>query len=185
MMIRNLNLLLYTLHFTLYTLLAGCGYTTRSLLPARIKTIYIEPFVNKIDISSEDANRLTYRVYRPMLESDITKAIIERFMLDGNLTIARREDADLILKGELTDYIRDPLKYDADYDPQEYRVSLVVNLTLEDIQKGQLILDNSRLIGDATYFTRGSLASTEAQALDNAIKDLARRVVEKTVEEWW
>ena len=39
-------------------------------------------------------------------------------------------------------------------------------------------------IGDATYFTSGTLAKTEDTALDEAVDDLARRIVERTIE-WW
>ena len=31
----------------------GCGYTTRSMISNKFKTIYVTPFVNKIDITKE------------------------------------------------------------------------------------------------------------------------------------
>ncbi|MBI3021287.1 MAG: hypothetical protein HYY59_04740, partial [Candidatus Omnitrophica bacterium] len=40
------------------------------------------------------------------------------------------------------------------------------------------------LTGDTTYFALGSNTETEAAALDRALTDLARRIVERTVENW-
>ena len=39
-------------------------------------------------------------------------------------------------------------------------------------------------MGDATYFITGTQAKTEKAALDLAIADLARRVLERLVENW-
>ena len=56
--------------------IAGCGYTTGSLLPERIKTINIRPFRNKIELTDELAlDQYRFRTYRVHLETDITKEV--------------------------------------------------------------------------------------------------------------
>ena len=40
--------------------IAGCGYTTRSLLPSQFKTIYVENFVNKIKVTAESSDERMY-----------------------------------------------------------------------------------------------------------------------------
>ena len=65
--------------------LVGCGYTTRSMISDKFKTIYVAPFINKIDITKETDTAHRYKIYRPTLETDITKSVIDRFLFDGNL----------------------------------------------------------------------------------------------------
>ncbi|OGW84286.1 MAG: hypothetical protein A2987_01640 [Omnitrophica bacterium RIFCSPLOWO2_01_FULL_45_10] len=170
------------LFFMSMLLLAGCGYTTRSLLAPEHKSIYVEKFANKIQIAEETSDARMYRGYRPGLEVDITKAVIDRFLSDGNLKIASQEGADLILKGELVDFKKDALRYDANDNVEEYRIKLVVNLELMS-DKG-VIWEETNFAGDATYRTTGALVKSESDAIKDATQDLARRVVERTIEGW-
>lgn len=168
-------------------LLAGCGYSTHSVYRGPYKSICIEPFSNKIDIISESATSLSqrFRTYHPLMESDLRTAVINRFLFDGGLRIAAKEEADLILTGELIDYQRDALRYENNQeDVAEYRISIVMNLKLFKQGEDKPLWEESNFIADATYFTSGSQAKTESQGLDLAITDLARRVVERTIEDW-
>jgi len=68
-MLKN-NLRAKTLLFAVCSLvltgvLAGCGYTTRSSIGGKYKTIYVTPFVNKIDITREGDVASKYKLYRP------------------------------------------------------------------------------------------------------------------------
>ena len=105
--------------------LAGCGYSTRSALPARLKTIYVQPFPNKIDFTSGGSRN----VYFPLLEVKARDAVINRFLFDGNLRVAEEGRADMVLSGELVSYQRDALRYTDDDDVQEYRVQIIMNLS--------------------------------------------------------
>lgn len=165
----------------------GCGYSTHSVYHGPYKTIFIEPFANKVDILSEDATSTSqrFRTYHPLLETDLRTAVINRFMFDGGLRIAAKEGADVVLKGELIDYRRDALRYENNQeDVAEYRVSLIMRLTLFKKGEEKPLWNEPGFIGDATYFTSGAQAKTEKAALDVAIADLARRVVERTIENW-
>lgn len=162
----------------------GCGYTTRSMISSKYRTIYIVPFVNKIDITKEEYSGNKYRIYRPLLETDVTKAVINKYLFDGNLRPAKEGSADLILKGELLEFRKDPLRYDDDNNVMEYRVNLIVNLVLWDSKENKLVWEEKNFTGNATYFTTGSQAKSEGQAVNDALEDLARRIVERTVEEW-
>ena len=162
----------------------GCGYTTRSMISNKYKTIYISPFVNKIDITSESYVGSKYKVYRPLLETDITKAVNNKYLFDGNLKPVAKENADLVLKGDLIDFRRDPLRYtDAD-DVAEYRLNLVVNISLWDNKENKLVWEENGFTGIFSYFTTGQYAQSENMVINNAVDDLARRIVERTVEEW-
>lgn len=165
-------------------LMSSCGYSTKSLLPSDQRNIYVEPFVNKINVTSETTQNNYYRVYRPRLESDVTKAVIDRFIYDGNLKVTKIDNADLVLSGQLVDYNRQTLRYTSDETSEEYRLNITVNIQLKNAKTDELIWEENNLIGDTTYFTTGSLAKSEDTAITDAIKDLARRIVERIIEGW-
>ncbi len=162
----------------------GCGYSTRSLLPSNFQSIYVENFVNKIPVAEEQTDARMYREYSPGLERKVTKAVIDRFLFDGNLRVKTTRDADLVLKGELIDFRRDALRYDVSNNVEEYRTLLIVNLSLSDMKTGALVWEENGFVGETAYRTSGTLAKTESASIDDAISDLARRVVERTIEAW-
>ena len=165
--------------------LTGCGYTTRSMLSNEYHKIYIAPFTNQIDITRETDTGDKYKIYRPHLETDVTRAVSNKFLFDGNLRPVSEESADLVLRGELIEFRRDPLRYDTNDDVEEYRVNVRVNLALSKNHTNTTVWEENGFTGDATYFTAGHPGATsEDVAANTAIDDLARRVVERTVEEW-
>ncbi|MDD5729854.1 MAG: LptE family protein [Candidatus Omnitrophica bacterium] len=162
----------------------GCGYTTRSLIADKYHTIYIRPFVNKIDVTKEGDAANRYKIYRPLLETDVTKAVINRYMIDGNLKTAKNDAADLALEGELVEYRREPLRYTSADNVEEYRISIVVNITLWDKKENKKLWQENNFIGDTSFFTTGSNAKSENSAINDALNDLGRRIVERTVDQW-
>ena len=165
--------------------LAGCGYTTRSLISGRYKTIYIQPVVNKIDITAATNVGTKYKIYRPHLETDLTRAITNKYLFDGNLKPMNSGAADVTLKSELVDFRRDPLMYDTNDEVAEYRINIVLTMLFWDNRENKMIWEERSFTGDSTYFTAGHPgAKSEDQAVNDAVTDIARRVVERTVEEW-
>ncbi|MDP2927561.1 MAG: LptE family protein [Candidatus Omnitrophota bacterium] len=186
----SLFLFLPTICCLLATGLTGCGYTTRSMLSGKYNTIYVAPFLNKVDVTQESFSANKYRIYRPMLETDITKKVINRYLFDGNLKPAKEAAADLVLKGELIEYRKDPLSYTANTENvTEYRINIYVNLSLWDVKENKLLWQENNFNGNYSYFTAdnanvASIKVPESTAVNNAVEDLARRVVERTVEQW-
>jgi PBP1b-binding outer membrane lipoprotein LpoB len=163
---------------------SGCGYTTRSLLPSNYKTIYVDNFKNAIKITEEQSNERMYRGYKPGMEITLTKAVIDKYLMDGNLRIASPQQADLILEADLIDFNRSGIRYDANDNVEEYRIKLVVNMELSESKTGKVVWTEKGFAGETTYRTSGSLALSETAAIDAAIADIARRIVERTVEAW-
>lgn len=162
----------------------GCGYTTRPGLPSYLRTIYVKPFTNKVDLTrlTTDSQRLP--LYRHGLEADVTSEVINRFQFTGLLRPAGANAADTRMEGELVEFRRDPLTYNASSQVEEWRLNLVVNLRFYDLHANSLMWEELGFMGDTTYFTQGPNAESETAALDRAVKDLARRVVERTIESW-
>lgn len=181
---RN-NFFLSLICYILYAiLLSSCGYTTRSaVLSEDLRSVHVELFKNSIDITKEVSAKDKYEIYRPNLEVDLRDAIVNRFFLDGHIHVAGRDYADAILEGEITQYKKDPLRYQNE-DVREYRISLVCDIVLRNANDSKVLLEFEDITGDATYFTSGALQESEGEALKDAASDLARRIVNRIVESW-
>lgn len=180
--LKILNILLISL---VLVGISGCGYTTRSCIYPAGTSIAIKSFVNKINISDETSENRRLINYFPLLETKITNAVVSRFILDGNIKISRLDRADLILEGEALEYKRDSLQYtENNEETKEYRVTLFANVALRDARTDKVLWQENRFAGDATYYSQGTLAKSETSAVEAAISDLARRIVERVVESW-
>lgn len=161
-------------------LVSGCGYTTGSLLPSNYRTINVDSFRNKIGHLSEDSREL----YIPLLENKVRDSIIVRFQNDGHLKVERKDQTDLLLKGDLTRFEREELRIDNDQNVTEYRIRITVNIALYDGVEGVEIWKEGSFAGEATYYLSGPQAKSESVALEDALTDLSRRIVERTLENW-
>ena len=168
----------------LCVLVGGCGYTTRPGLASHLKTVYVKPFTNRIDITQLTSGNERFPLYRHQMEVDLTKEVINRYQFTGLLRPAQVERADCRLEGDLIDFHRDPLRYSASQQVEEWRLNIAVRLKFYDQTTSQLLWEEDRFVGDTTYFATGANAESEAGALDRAVTDLARRIVERSVENW-
>ena len=159
---------------------SGCGYTTGSMLPSKYRSIYVEPFYNKIEFVNENVRML----YVPLLETKVRTAIIDRFQMDGHLHMNESDKSDLVLKGDLVGFQRDDLRTDQNQNVQEYRLRIIVSLTMIDKATGEIFWQEPSFAGESTYFTTGPQAKSESDALNDTLTDISRRVVEHTVENW-
>jgi len=174
------NILRITFVMMLCSFLAGCGYTSKSLMPGHLRTLYVDHFKNNVTYTNERAQN----IYYPLLELDVQKAIIDRFLFDGNLKIAKEDNADLILRGELKGYKKDVLRSTDNDDVEEYRITITISLVLWDEVKGEAFFEEANFSGETTYFVTGVAAKSESAAVKEAVNDIARRVVERTIENW-
>lgn len=174
---------LWFIVYGLLSLVAGCGYTARVILPDNIKTVHVELFQNRIDITKEVSVKDKYEVYRPNFEVDLRDALVNRVFLEGHMKIADKKSSDAVLEGDIIEYRKDPLRYESEI-VEEYRISLVCNIRLVDSVSQKVLLEKNNVTGDATYFTTGDLQKTETEALTDAMSDLARRIVDDIVENW-
>jgi len=170
----------FFLSLVLSLTMAGCGYTTGTVLPANYKKIAVEPFQNKVSYIEENNSG----TYIPLLETNVRTAIIDKFLFDGHLRIADPDKADLVLSGSLIKFEQDDLREDVNQNVQQYRIRVVVSLTLKDAATGKVVWTEPSFAGEATYFLTGSQSQTQSAAVDAALADLATRVVERTIENW-
>jgi hypothetical protein len=100
------------------------------------------------------------------------------------LKVVPEADADIVLKGEVVNYRRESLRNATDDTPQEYRLTIFVNLILTSSKTGEVIWEKKEFAGDTSYYTTGQYVKSESQAVQDAVDDLARRIVNTTVEAW-
>ncbi len=162
----------------------GCGYTTRPGLPPHLRTVYVKPFANRIDVTRLTTGDERFPIYRHRMEVDLTNAIISRYQFTGLLRPAGAERADCRLEGDLVGFRRDALRYNASQQVEEWRLNIIVNLKFYDQTTHTLVWEEEGFTGDTTYFALGTNAESEEQGLDRGLTDLARRIVERTVENW-
>lgn len=155
----------------LISVISGCGYRVGSLLPKDIKTIAVPMFTNKTP--------------EPELEVMVTNGVIREFISDGTLRVVEEENADTLLECEIIDYRREPLRYTQQEVTREYRLLIAVRLVFKDLRRNEVMWENPRVEGEATFFVGTSLPESERLALPAAIKDLSHDVVEKVVEGGW
>ena len=165
-------------------LIGGCGYSTSRLLPAAYRTIYIEPFQNKIPITREITEVTGYQSNLPQLQEKVARAVISQFLFDGNLrVITNRDAADLVLSGDINGFYRQDVRKTDDNTVEEYRLNVVCSVTLRDKQ-GAVVFTEPSLVGDISYFVSGPSSMSDASAVNNLMTEFGRRVVERVVENW-
>jgi len=156
---------------------SGCGYTTKTVLPRNIKTIYVETVKNKIPISDLYS-------YQQGLEMDITNAVTGRLQQDGNLRVVAQDKADAILQMDLIGYEQEGLRFDRLEEVEEYRLFIVMKVQLIDAKTKELIWVEPNFSGDSEYYVTQIKEQGEQAASLKAIDKLAKNIVDRIVEDW-
>ncbi|MCD5401689.1 LPS assembly lipoprotein LptE [candidate division NPL-UPA2 bacterium] len=151
-------------------LLAGCGYSPRLLLERDLRTIALESLENQ--------------TFEHDLGVLVTEAVRDEFIFDGTLRVVEEAQADLLLSGVITNYILETLSYDRDGRAESYRLRVRTKLTLKNLRAEEVIWQDRIIEGDARYLLAGPLARTEAQARDEALRDLAREILRQAIDIW-
>jgi outer membrane lipopolysaccharide assembly protein LptE/RlpB len=155
----------------LVTAVSGCGYSLRGHLPGHIRTIAVPIFVN--------------RTQEPAVESIITRAVVEAFSTNGRLRLAKVEDADAILEGEITGFAVDSIAFDRNANVQLYRLRVTMNLTMRDLRQNTVLFRQPNFSERSDFRVQGAVSQTiarEETALRQAAVDIARSVVSLAID---
>ena len=161
--------------FLLVIFLVGCGYTpVPQVLPEYIKKISVQEFFDQTG--------------HLIVTRKLTKEIIREFLQDRRLEVVNREFADGLLIGEITRYILEPLSFDENYVPQEYKLWIWVDVGLKDMATDKMLWVEKRMVAEVRYFVtpkKGDEFLTEEEAQDIAVKSLAKDIVKRTIDRWF
>ena len=151
---------------------AACGYSFRSPVPAHLQTVYVPTFQNET------------REFQ--LTQQVTERVIGEFLNESRLRlVADEEDADLLVVGIVKSYEEEALSYDpgqaANPDVFSRRVLLTLDVRLEDQVREETLWENASLREWGEFSEeRGETREDGIQrAVDKVAEELLRHVVEE------
>ena len=158
---HGLTVLLFSL-----LILSSCGYHmagTGSHLTAGVKTIFIPVFENK--------------TMEPIIEEELTTAVIREFLKDGRIEVADSSRADMVLKGSVVSYKETPVSFDAAQNVLEYRVTVTTHLILLNTNT----LWEHDVTSTAEYTVSSDVMTTRIKKL-SALREIARNLSEEVTD---
>jgi hypothetical protein len=152
-------------------LTAGCQmYKPQDqLLPQHVKNLAIRPFVNStVQLGLEE--KLYMRVY-------------DEFIHSGQYMITTEDKADGILVGEITYYKLQPLTFGPNFEPQQYKLRILLNIYFVDKKQIITLWSEENFEGVNIYDAPtlpGGLTEEDARELiwETLTKKIYRRVVD-------
>jgi hypothetical protein len=157
---------------------SGCAYTTKNGLPPHLKSIAIPVFTNKS----------YYHDYTRKIEVEVSDAVRKTFVQTGELKLAGREDADLILEGDVTGIDREVLRADRFGDPAEVRYVVRSRISLYDVKEAKYLLKNVLVTSADNKGESGVYSLRRGESEDTgrerAVEDLGRLIARHVVEKW-
>jgi hypothetical protein len=156
--------------------LGGCaGYRIGPVQPYYLRSVHriaIPTFENK--------------TLQPRIAVLVTDSVIKQFQQDGTYRIVGDDEADAILKGEITRITRAPARSVRGnvLATTEFNLALRVRYSLVSRHGGKALTPSSEVIGTTSFFVGPDITSDERQALPLAAEELAVRLVSQLSEGW-
>jgi len=147
---------------------------TNSGLPKRIKTVAVPAF-------QFEARGLRYRVESRFTEA-VTKEIIRRGR--GLRVQGSRDGADAVVEGTIRDFNFTGVLLDREGRARIYEVTIVVAVTVRDLQENKILFDNQNFIfRDSFEFSEDprSFFNEEDPAVERMARAFAESVVSSVV----
>ncbi len=154
-------------------LLTSCGYRNPYVYSGPNKSIYITNWKNR-------TNDLG-------LNLDIYQSLIRWYQKSGSIRVVKeKQDADLILAGEIISIDLPSLAYGADNATKEVKVKLTIRYILKDIASGQVLMEVPKELRTEEYSVTDNVTETsdnEREAIDTIIDELSQKIYLKTITE--
>ena len=147
-------------------LLVGC-YTFNPAGKSDIQAIAIERFDNKTT-EYDLADRMT-------------DLVIDEFLADGTMKVVSIENADAVLVGVLTGYLRKPYEYDDAGVVISYSVTLTFDLLLKNPNDNDAEIWREIMVQEGVYDVAGQ---TEQDAQNEAVELLIVKIINHTTKSW-
>jgi len=158
-----------------FLLLTGClGYHVGPIKPSVLQDIHaiaVPTFENKTLL--------------PRIEVLITDSVIKQLQQDGTYRIANENNADAILKAEITDISRTPARSVRGnvLATTEFNLAMHVKYKLET-PSGTVLMPSTEVVGTTSFFVGEDVTTDERQALPLAAEELAIHLVTQLSEGW-
>ena len=156
--------------------LGGCaGYHIGPVQPYYLRAVH------SIAVPTFDNKTLL-----PRIAVLVTDSVIKQFQQDGTYRIAGDDQADAILKGEITRISRAPARSVRGnvLATTEFNLALRVRYSVVERGSGKVLASPKEVIGTTSFFVGPDITSDERQALPLAAEGLATRLVSQLSEGW-
>ncbi|MGZ6238190.1 MAG: LPS assembly lipoprotein LptE, partial [Syntrophales bacterium] len=146
---------------------AGCGYRFSpggEYIDKKIRTVFVENLANK----TSEAN----------FENTIRSSFIDQFIIGGRFTLVeRRDNADAVFKGSVNSLITSPLSYQKSGLASGERLTLGMELVLEEEDTHKIIWNdkNFTAIQDYSYSDINTRQTNRSNALIKLSNDSAEK----------
>ncbi len=156
----------------LVTMGTGCGYSVgqRDLFRTNIKTVHVPIFQNKD--------------FRRGLEFQLTEALVKAVELHTPYkTESDKRRADTVLEGEIIEIRQGTLGLDfKTHLPRETQYTVVASFRWKDRRTGKILVQKPLITQSVDYIR--PVGENEFQASEEALNDLAERIVENMEKPW-
>ena len=149
-------------------ILPACGYHmagTGSHLTPGMKSVFIPVFENK--------------TMEPIVEEELTPAVIREFLQDGRIEVVDRSRADMVLEGSVVSYKETPISFDASQNVLEYRIMVTTHIVL--LKNNSLSLWGKDITSTAEYAVSSDVMTTRVSKL-SALREIARNLSEEVAD---
>jgi outer membrane lipopolysaccharide assembly protein LptE/RlpB len=156
-------------------LLTGClGYHVGPVKPSVLRDVHgiaVPTFENKTLL--------------PRIEVLITDSVIKQLQQDGTYRIANENNADAILKAEISEISRTPARSLRGnvLATTEFNLAMHVKYKLET-RSGTVLMPSTEVVGTTSFFVGEDVTTDERQALPLAAEELAIHLVTQLSEGW-
>ena len=161
--------------FLLFILgLAGCGYHfigQESEVLSGINAIAVPYFSNKS--------------YEARLERYLTESLVDEFVKSRMIAIVDEGDADAVIRGKIENFKEYVISFDKDDRALEYRALVLLEVTLERRDTGEVLWRNKEFFHFEDYRVSSEIAGTEAnkeQAIKRISVEIAVRIHDSIIE---
>jgi outer membrane lipopolysaccharide assembly protein LptE/RlpB len=145
--------------------LACCGYSTRSLLPSYMQEVHVKLFENN--------------TFKAGLDETATNAVVAAFNSGSNLRMTDESNADLLIEGKVSNYVKSPHTYTSDQNIIEYRITITFSARCVDVAKNEVFWE-----GSVSDWAALSADGDEDAAIEEATKKTAERLVTTVLTNW-
>ena len=153
---------LVTIFVLFILILAGCRYQLQPQLPAAASKIAIPTFDNQ--------------TFQYGLAEVLTNSVVEQFLRDGRLRVVEEKEADFILRGKITQYLKETLS-EVSMGLAEYRVKMEISVALISTKDGKPLWEKK--VEEATTYTPTEVGDVQTES--DAIRETGRKIGEDLV----
>lgn len=146
----------------------GCGYSSESLYPSNVRTVYVDMAQSK--------------EFRRGIEFQLTEALRKELDRMTPYRNAPREKADTLFTAEVLEWRESTLGRSWTDKPRQTAATLAIRYRWQDMRTGKILAEHPRFITTVEY-VRPAGESTY-NAVDDAASKMARKIVESLAQDW-